>query len=444
MAEGTSRMNRGFAVRGAALAASLSIASLASAQTPEPSREQLQQELAELKARIAKLEANSAQQASAQETKATKDAVLTDADRRSKLGAGSAGWDKGFYIKSDDGNFSLRPGVQVQFRYVANLSEDADGDDHLDSGFELRRMRFRFDGNVLSPDLTYSFVFDTNRNGGNVTLLDAWARYKFDPKWAVKVGQFKESWEHEKDVTFAEQLAVERTLVDAVLGGNQTDRVQGVSLIYGGNKEDDVRAEFAIHDGANSKNTNFQDQPTGDWGLGVRGEYKLKGDWASYKDFTAKGTTQDLLVLGAGGDFTQAGDSDILRSTVDAQWENTRGLGVYGALHGNFGDSDTAGNTFDWGAVAQVGYLINKKVEVFGRYDLVEFDDDTANGDTFNELTVGANYFLGPDGAYLHRAKFTVDFVYLPDGAPSDQTGLGVLASDEDEFVLRGQFQLQI
>jgi len=77
-------------------------------------------------------------------------------------------------------------------------------------------------------------------------------------------------------------------------------------------------------------------------------------------------------------------------------------------------------------------------------YDVVLFDDDTVNGDTFNEFTVGANYYLGPDGAYLHRAKFTLDFVYLPDGAPSDQTGLGVLASDEDEFVVRGQFQLQI
>ena len=31
---------------------------------------------------------------------------------------------------------------------------------------------------------------------------------------------------------------------------------------------------------------------------------------------------------------------------------------------------------------------------------------------------------------------------YLPEGAPADATGTGVLASDEAEFVLRAQFQL--
>src|SRR5690606_27318260 len=55
---------------------------------------------------------------------------------------------------------------------------------------------------------------------------------------------------------------------------------------------------------------------------------------------------------------------------------------------------------------------------------------------------VGVNYYLGPDGSYLHRAKFTVDVVYLPDGLPNNQTGLGYLASDDEQFVLRGQFQL--
>jgi hypothetical protein len=423
---------------------SLSSFAVAQAQPAEPTREQLQQELVALKARIAKLEAKAqsdpAVQASAQTTKQD---VLADAEKRSKLPTGSAGWDKGFFIKSDDGNFSLRPSAQMQFRHIANLSEDDDGDDHLDSGFEVRRMRFRFDGNVFSPDLTYSFVFDTDRSSGTVSLLDAWAAYKFADQWTVRLGQFKESVFHERDLQPFTQLAVERSLVDAVLGGNQTYRVQGVSLIYGGGKDDAVRAEFAVHDGANSRNTNFEDTANGDFGFGARGEYKLKGDWADYKDFTAKGTKSDLLVLGVGGDYTQAGDSDILRSTADAQWENTTGLGLYGAIHGNFSDGSLGDGT-DWGFLAQAGYLINKKVEVFGRYDVVLFDDDTINGDTFNEFTIGANYFLGPDGAYLHRAKFTLDFVYLPDGAPSAQTGLGILASDQDEFVVRGQFQLQI
>ncbi|MGB7159217.1 MAG: porin [Tepidisphaeraceae bacterium] len=431
------------ALSAAALAATISVSSVASAQQQEPTREELQKQLAELQQRISKLESNQAAQSAAQ----TKDAVLTDAQKRSKLGGGApitAGYDKGFFIKSEDGNFSLKPALQWQFRYVSNFGEDADGDDDVESGFENRRARFRFDGNAFSPDFTYSFVFDTNRSGGAVSLLDAWAAYKFKPQWSVKFGQFKESWSHEKDVSFTQQLAVERSLLDAVLGGNQTDRVQGFSLIYGGGKEDEVRAEVALHDGANSKNTTFEDTATGDWGVGGRVEYKLGGDWANYKDFTAKGTKEQLFVVGGGADFTQAGDTDILRATVDAQWENADGLGLYAALLGNQTESG-ADDAFDWGALAQAGYLLNKKVEVFGRYDILKLDDVAAGDeDTFNEFTIGANYFLGPDGAYLHRAKFTVDVVYLPDGAPSNQTGLGVFGSDEDQFVLRGQFQLQI
>ncbi len=70
-------------------------------------------------------------------------------------------------------------------------------------------------------------------------------------------------------------------------------------------------------------------------------------------------------------------------------------------------------------------------------------DEDFANGeDAFSEVTVGANYYLGPGGRFGHRAKFTFDVTYLPDGAPSDATGLGILASEEEEWVVRGQFQL--
>ena len=42
----------------------------------------------------------------------------------------------------------------------------------------------------------------------------------------------------------------------------------------------------------------------------------------------------------------------------------------------------------------------------------------------------------------LAEMKVTVDFLYLPEGSPTDATGTGVLESDDAEFVLRAQFQL--
>ena len=71
----------------------------------------------------------------------------------------------------------------------------------------------------------------------------------------------------------------------------------------------------------------------------------------------------------------QAGDVHIHRATADAQWENAAGLGLYGAFHGNQTDAGEAGDGFDWGAIAQLGYLINKKTELFARYDLLHLDN---------------------------------------------------------------------
>lgn len=416
----------------------------------KPSYEDLQKRVEQLESRLQTVETKDKDLAAAREVDATIAAIEKDAARRSQLlaeGGATAGYDRGFFIKSEDGNFLLKPAAVFQFRGVLNSADSDDGSETT-SGFEIRRARFRFDGNVISPDLTYSVVWDSNRQGGGVTLLDAWAAYKITPELSVKVGQFKESWSHEKDVSFTNLLTVDRTLVDSVIGGNLTDRVQGVSVNYGGTKNTPFRAEVALHDGANSKNTDFRDfvgttPNPANFGAGGRFEYKVFGDWANYRDFTAKGSKEDLLIVGGGLDWTQRGSLDTTIAGVDAQYETNWGLTVFAAAIGNFANTG-AGNRSDYGFVGQVGYLIDPVWEVFGRYDVLLLDDNFAADDTYNEITVGVNYYLGKDGSAGHRAKITVDATWLPDGAPSNQTGIGVLAGDEDQFVLRAQFQLQI
>lgn len=404
----------------------------------EPTYEQLRQQIAELQQRLDQIETT---RVNAADTDRVVAEVLNDAHRRSQLLAVeglTAGYNRGFFIRSADGSFQLKPSLAVQFRYVANLTggENSDGQD----GFEIRRLRPRIDGNVFSPNLTYSFQWDVARNGGNVTLLDAWAQYKFGEDWAIRIGQFKESVFHERDIGFTRQLAADRSILDSI-AGNETDRVQGVALLYGGGKEDSLRAEVAFHDGANSKNTDFRNNSS-HFGVGGRVEYRVSGNWADYRDFTAKGTTTDLLVVGAGADFTQTGDTDVIRSVIDVQWEYASGLGVFGAVYGRFTNSDD--NRTDYGASVQVGYLLNPSWEVFGRYSVLRFDDVGGDDRTVHEIVGGVTRYLGPNGSYKHSAKATVDVVYLPNGFPTDQTGSGILAGDGDEVVLRAQFILSL
>jgi len=456
------RLKRTFARSLTALALTTLLASASTASAAEPTYDELKQKLQQLEEKVAKIEEDRTRDSRAVAN--TIESILRDAEQRSDLlqaGTGvTAGYDNGFFIQSTDGSYLLKPSINAQFRNVTTYRQDAEagGDaDDIQNGFEWRRLRFRFDGNAFSKDFTYSFVFDTARQGGAVTLLDAWGQYQLNDDWAVKFGQFKASVFQERNLSGFAQLAVERSIVDAYIAGALIDRVQGISLIYGGRTDDALRAEAAFHDGANSRNTNFQDTfdttvpPDGtdarpDWGTSGRVEWKAFGDWRAYRDFSAIGNKDSLLVFGAGADFTDGPTTDTLAGTIDAQWEHGP-WALFGGLFVRQRDVDDLDDFTDYGALAQVGYLLNPAWELFGRYDLVAFDDDGVTAgieDTYSEITFGVNYYLGSNGAYKHRAKISVDLTYLPDGAPASQDAQGILATPEHEWVLRTQFQLQL
>jgi hypothetical protein len=452
------------------------------ASAAEPSQQELMDQLKSLQAKIERLEANQNQQQQAGNAKsqdATLDSVLKDAERRSQLMQAegfTAGYSKGkFLIQDASGNFVMNPNFQFQIRHVTNFrDEDAadGGDEAIESGLEIRRMKIAFDGNVFTPDLVYKFQWASNRAGGALALEDAWIRYTFDKQrgLAFRAGQFKDPTLHEEIVSSKRQLAVDRSLLNEVLGGGQTDYIQGASIIWDDGAEGlPLRAEVGYSDGINSDNTNFQDgggsalligplaaSGTGatavsavnpDWGAFARAEYLAFGNWKQYDDFTVMGNTEDLLVLGAGVSYTEAGEADLFIYTADAQYETGR-LGLYGAYVGTYGEPEgrnvTSGGVNNWGFLVQAGYMLDQdgKWEVFGRYNLTNIDDNAlAAGaeDSFSEITAGVNYYFKG-----HAAKFTLDVNWLPNGVPSNETGIGYIDPDGDEqqFAVRGQFQL--
>jgi hypothetical protein len=432
---------------------------LAAPTGDEPTRDQLLEQIDALRARVEQLESQQ-KTLSSKDVDETVERVLRDADKRSKLFADNvgltAGYDNGkFFLRSEDGNFLITPGFLFQARYVANWREDAKhGDDHdVETGFEVRRMRIIFEGNAFTPNLQYKFQWETGNNDGNVFLQDAWARYKFADQWKFQVGQFKDTVFHEENVGDQLVLTADRSFINALIGGGNIDRIQGLMLMYDNN--DHLRVNLVVHDGYNTKNTNFTDSGGGtafigvnnlNWGVSGRAEYLVTGNWKQYDDFTARGNKQDLLVLGAGVDYSEGGDSNVLFHTVDAQWENASGLGVYGALMGicrDIGDGSTVptGTYYDWGGQVQAGYMVAEKCEVFGRFEYIDIDQDALTladaESSLYELTIGTNYFM-----YGHNVKFTFDFSWLPNGSPVSITNLGILQGTDDQFVLRLQMQL--
>jgi hypothetical protein len=403
-------------------------------------------ELEALKARLAQLEAQQGKVDGAIAQSQAIDAAVIDASKRQFLMLdGMSGYDGGFKIGSADGNYVLQPYAEFQFRNVTNFSDAGDGDfgvddeDDIQNGFEVRRMKIGLKGNIVNDKLKYNFRFAFDRDGGSAELDYAYLTYELNDQMTVKAGQFKGNVFHEETMGDTRQLAAERSLFNQVLGGGNLNYVQGVALEWG---EDDspLQAEVAYIDGEGSANTDYTDSPE-NFGVTARVEYKFSGNWKNYSDFTAKGTEEDLLVVGGGGSWSQTGSGDVYRLTADVQWENTGGLGVYGAGIYNYAEDET--DLHNWGLLAQVGYMLPnaENWEVFGRGSAIfaDAEDEAFGEDQYWEFNVGVNkYFSG------HNAKFTLDAGWLPEGSPTGASGLGITGTGEDQIYVRAQIQLLI
>jgi len=462
------------------------------ATAAEPTQQQLIDQIQSLQQQVTELRQN--QQKIDATGASTVDSVLRDAGSRSEplMQASStdftAGYKGGkFIIQSPDGKFSLNPNLQFQVRNVTNFRENASTDgssDRTENGFEIRRAKFAFGGNVFSKSLTYNLQFTTARSGGAVTLEEGWLKYGLSGGFegiGFRIGQVKDFTFHEETNSSKRQLAVDRSLLNELIGGGQTDFIQAATVSF--DKKGPFRAELGLTDGFNSDNNNFQEGGGGsngqsaggydvdidnaNYGVVARAEFLLFGKddkdtfataFKQYDDFTAMNNTVDYMVVGAGAHFTNAGDVNAVFHTVDVQFENTTGLSLYAAYVGLFRDfgsdfdtnpSTTAativeeGTYYDYGVLVQAGYMLNERVEPFVRYNFTMLDDADASvpdQDSYSEITVGMNYYLRG-----HAAKFTADANFLPDGVPAAQSGIGYLSgSDESQIAIRLQFQLLI
>lgn len=450
---------------------------------PEVTKEQLLERLNAMQAKLDRLEEKQTNQEHVIDKAAADaavEAVQRDAREHSQLldmEGFTAGYNNGgFVIRSANGDFLMHPWVQLAFRNITNYREEgkSNGSDNLQNGFEYRRAKIGFDGNLWGPDFKYTCIWATDRKSEAFGLEEVWFMYKFGDlgvfpePLSIQAGQFKNYFAHESMNSSKKILAVERSLLNDVFTGGD-NFIQGVGIIYNeGSKGGPLQAGVVINDGSNdfsggvsSQPRNFQDFPTNKWDFGAaaRVQYKLFGNWKDYDDFTTtSGHGDPLLVAGAALDYSEAGDFDQILHTADLQYKSGP-LSLYGAFlgrslrHAGVGGAGSVnsspatagtGNFYDWGVTAKAAYALDKKWELFGQYSYINFDDgEFAAGlpTDVHEITVGLNYYM-----HGQNAKFTIDGVWLPNGTPVSSDGGGILAepNGKNELLLRAQFQLLI
>jgi len=439
------------------------------------SYEDLQQRLDAAEAKIAELSttqnADWLTEQRADEIRGLVQDVLADADTRASLqGSGmQAGYNNGFVISSNDGQWMLRINGLLQNRWVmahtknnVNPIGGAGAGQKSHHGFETTRAALNFSGTVAKD---YHFNMRLNWNpysGGNVPnpsdLEWAYASVDLSDEFNVSFGKQKYGVMREYMVNAEFQQAIDRSLYTYYWATSSI--TNGLKLNYA---NDSIRANVMYSNGPTATNWNAGGgtgpylTDSADWMLSGRIGWKASGTWEQFDEMTSPQGTEAGMLFGFGWAAWENNDR-LVGGNSDTQWllsfdasMDFGGWNLFGSI--TVGDDNTNfqgaipatddGN--QWGWQVQGGYYLTEDLELFGRFEWLDPRTGVDN-DNIEILTIGANWYLAGQ-----NAKLSIDWGYNFDRTVTAGVGGGGFtnwvsgagaANERNEWVLRTQLQL--
>jgi len=412
--------------------ATLASAVLASADDSALRLEELQREIAELRAgRVADVRA------------IVRDA-LADASTRTSLRAddGTSGYLDGFFLSATDASFVLRVRVLEQVRW----SFDDRGDDasHQAHGFENIRTRLGFDGSVIDPSWSFAIAYELGSSGsvedfGPQSLSDAFVMKSTEDGFRLRAGQFRQPFSAEYALDIAALSFIEYSVIESLFGAGYG---QGVELGFDG---DDFRARVAFTNGLEEANASWSAASPGtEWAVAARVEAKLAGTWRQFK--SAGSPTGEGLGEGFGlrlGGAVAAERPDAVGTDDEGRWTVDFAAEFGGAnasvayFHGwnQAWSLAASGDSSPSGWLLSAGLFLSEDLELVGRYEHASTD--------FCAMTIGLNRWFTPvvrlsvDGGYSFDA---VTPAIAPFAAANNW--LVDTAGDDGQWLVRTQLTL--
>ena len=337
-----------------------------------------------------------------------------------------AGYDKGFFLRSDDGKYSLVLSGRVQPFYNLTRSATpnaADPDDDIvdyRNQVEVRRARLVLEGNLHGKALTYKFQTDFGK--GAVTVKDVHFDVQLAKEVWLRFGQWKRPFSRQQITSSGRLEATDRAITDRAFGAG---RDVGVALRNNYEKSPDFEWTVGVFNGTGeaprltgtvtvdpatgagtlgtTTNTNvpakFKPAVVGRVGInrnGLKGysEADLEGGPLRF------GVAASLWLEGDFDDDNKSNHKIELDYMVKAEGVSTTGS-LY-AMTDQDGDNVLDAETTLVGFHLQAGYMANKHWQPVARFAWV--NDPRQKAKTARdqqEIAVAVNYF----GAG-HDAKF--------------------------------------
>ena len=372
------------------------------------------------------------------------------------------GYEKGFYLRTLDDKFSVNLRNRIQFKYQYR---DVEWGEEDQSTFDHRRVRTELSGHAYDENIKYKFEWESSSVYGY--LLDAYVDITHVPWANIWAGQGK-VYSRQVLTSGATLQMIDRSVSSEEFSFQGDKRKRGVAIHS--DKILDGKVDYLF--GVYNPQASFVDNDFNTMLYIARASYYPFGQYESYKESDMEYTETFKAHIGGGMGFQQWGtnSSSSSSSLLDFKDEvdqtqllaefgfKYKGMSLSGEYHNRkrklldalelfnvfdapgLGAIDKGEALHDQGFFVQGGYFaIPKKLEVTGRCELIDVDEEynasatvgIGSGDA-NYYTAGLNYFL--DGRD-HKVQLNYRYIDQKEGSHSRSLG-----SVQNEIIM--QYQL--
>ena len=375
------------------------------------------------------------------------------------------GYNKGFYFKTLDDKFSAKLRNRLQYKYqYTDRDIGTDGFPNEDeSTFDFRRIRTKISGNAYGKNVKYKIEWDSSTD--DVDLRDAYVEFKHIP-WANILAGQRTVFTRQFLTSSSAQQMIDRSATGAEFRFWNDERKRGVAIHS--KKILDGKVDYLA--GVYNPTIRSDDNTINTMLYMARASYYPFGPYVSYLESDLEYTESFKMHIAGGIGFEQIGqnESDSGESEIDQTQLlgefgfKYRGLSLVGEYHnrkrkvldthvvatagmitfsgegastGAVGAKETLN---DQGFFVQGGYfVIPKKLEIAGRYELIDFGRQNPESGTLGLVdnkrfyTAGLNYFLKD-----RDHKIQLNYIHR------EEELSGAFFGDNDENVFLTQYQI--
>ena len=398
------------------------------------------------------------------------DNYFTKEDTREKLvKAGLApkldfGYKKGFYLKTLDDKFSVNLRNRIQFKYEY---KDHDWGIEDRSSFNHRRVRTEISGHAYNENMKYRFEWESSSD--DVELLDAYVDITHVPWANIWVGQGK-VYSRQVLTSGTTLQMIDRSVISDEFSFQGDKRKRGMAIHSDKILEGKIDYLFGVYNPQNR----FTDNTINTMLYIARSSYYPFGPYESYKESDLEYTDTFKAHIGGGIGFEQIGansgaNSQSFSFTFDDnrdEVDQTQILGEFGfkykglSLVGEYhyrkrmlldalesGDSGAELGAVsegaalrDHGLFVQGGYfVVPKKLEIAGRYELFVPDDDYAGLNAAGIAFYDAKTYEAGINYFIHGRDHKVQLNYRSINYDGHYRSLGLGSIHQNEVLMQYQ-----